>query len=314
MSVANLRRGWRSSSLLAAAGLVMMVGGAAAWVATAPRPAYATDVRAPFDGAGDVERGRQIFAAADCASCHASPGQTDRLRLGGGMALASPYGTFRPPNISQDPVDGIGAWRTVDLANALLSGVSPALKHYYPTFPYGSYARMQPADVADLMAYLKTLPAVPGRPPKHDLAFPFNIRRFIGLWKVIYLDRTPLENDPSKSADWNRGRYLVESVAHCAECHSSRNFAGGIKPQTRFAGGRDPAGTGFASNITPGGIGSWTVEDIAGLLDHGRTPDQRVVGASMAGVVENAHLLPETDRRAMAVYLKTLPPRETAKP
>jgi mono/diheme cytochrome c family protein len=286
----------------------------AAWIATAPRAAYRAGSPAPFDRPGDVQRGRQLFAAGDCASCHASPGQGDPLRLGGGLALASPYGTFRPPNISQDPVDGIGRWRTVDLANALISGVSPASNHYYPTFPYGSYARMQPADMADLMAYLKTLPAVPGRPPPHDLAFPFSIRRFIGVWKLLYLDRTPLEAETSKPADWNRGRYLVETVAHCAECHSSRNVVGGIKSGTRFAGGRDPEGTGFVPNITPMALGSWSVDEIAGLLDHGRTPDLRVVGSSMAGVVENTRTLGQEDRRAIAVYLKSLPPRETATP
>ncbi len=255
-----------------------------------------------------------VFAAGDCASCHASPGQPDRLRLGGGMALASPYGTFRAPNISQHPADGIGGWRTVDLANAMLSGVSPSSRHYYPTFPYGSYARMQPADVADLMAYLKTLPAVPGRAPPHQLSFPFNIRRLVGFWKLIYLDTTPLEPAPGRPADWNRGHYLVETVAHCAECHSSRNVFGGIKPKTRFAGGRDPEGTGFVPNITPAGIGAWRTADIAGLLEHGRTPDLRTVGSSMAGVVENTRELPDEDRQAIAVYLKTLAPRPTPKP
>src|SRR4051812_23220056 len=103
-----------------------LVGAAiATWLLTAPRPAFARDAEPALDGQGDPAKGKLIFAAGDCASCHASPGQPDRLRLGGGLALASPYGTFRIPNISMDPVNGIGSWRTVDLANALLSGVSP---------------------------------------------------------------------------------------------------------------------------------------------------------------------------------------------
>ena len=126
-----------------------------------PQPAYSLSETLPE--IGDADRGRLIFAAGDCASCHASPGQPDRLKLGGGLALASPFGTFRVPNISSDPVDGIGRWTATDLANALLSGVSPAGKHYYPAFPYTSFARMQKADVQDLMAYLRTLPAVAGR-------------------------------------------------------------------------------------------------------------------------------------------------------
>ncbi len=230
------------------------------------------------------------------------------------MALASPYGTFRVPNISPDPVDGIGRWRTVDLANAMLSGVSPNARHYYPTFPYGSYARMRPSDVADLMAYLKTLPAVEGRPPDHELSFPFSIRRLNGFWKLLYLDRTPLEQIPSQSAEWHRGRYLVETVSHCAECHSSRDVFGGIKPKTRYAGGRDPEGTGFVPNITPTGIGTWSTADIAALLEQGHTPDLRRVGSSMEEVVENTRSLSSEDRLAIATYMKSLAPRATPQP
>src|SRR5437588_12371561 len=113
--------------------------GAAAWPLTEPRPAFSNDADEALREKGDPAKGQLVFAAGDCASCHASPGQPDRLRLGGGLALASPYGTFRVPNISSDRKDGIGAWRTVDLANAMRSGVSPDNSHYYPAFPYGSY-------------------------------------------------------------------------------------------------------------------------------------------------------------------------------
>jgi mono/diheme cytochrome c family protein len=313
MKFSARRRGWRAA--IGVAAIALLAGTAAAgWILTSPHPAFRTDDASVPDRAGDAQRGRLIFASGDCASCHASPGQTDRRRLGGGLALASPYGTLHVPNISQDPVDGIGRWRTVDLANAMLSGVSPTSSHYYPVFPYGSYSRMQLNDVVDLMAYLRTLPGVQGRPPEHELAFPFNVRRLIGFWKLIYLDRSPIEPMAGRSAPWNRGRYLVEAVAHCAECHSSRNVLGGIKPTTRFAGGRDPEGTGFVPNITPAGIGSWSEADIAALLDRGQTPDLRTVGSSMAGVVENTHSLTPADREAMAVYVKTLLPRPTAEP
>jgi mono/diheme cytochrome c family protein len=170
------------------------------------------------DQGGDPTRGKLVFEAADCASCHASPGQPDRLRLGGGMELASPFGTFFPPNISPDPNDGIGRWRTIE--------VSPSGQHLYPALPYTSYAHMRVEDVKDLMAYLRTLPAVPGRTPRHELPFPFTIRRLVGFWKFLYLDRTPIRPDPARDAAWNRGRYLVEAVGHCAECHSARNMLG----------------------------------------------------------------------------------------
>src|SRR4051812_28491289 len=163
--------------------VTLCLGATAVWAITAPQRAFPEDTAGSDDG-GNVENGRLVFAAGDCASCHARPGQPDRLRLGGGLALASPYGTFRVPNISMHPVDGIGGWRTVDLANALLSGVSPRGSHYYPAFPYPSYVKMTAADVRDLMAYLRTLPAVAGKAPPHDLAAPFRIRRFVGFWKL----------------------------------------------------------------------------------------------------------------------------------
>jgi mono/diheme cytochrome c family protein len=267
-----------------------------------------------FDAPGDPNRGQQMFALGDCASCHASPGQTDRLHLGGGLALASPYGTFRVPNISPHPVDGIGVWKTVDLANALLRGVSPAGSHYYPVFPYESFAHMTAGDVVDLMAYLRTLPPVSGRAPAHDINFLFQIRRFVGFWKLLYFDRKPIGPVPGGDAKWNRGRYLVESVGHCAECHSTRDIFGGIKAETRFAGGQDPEGVGFAPNITPTRIGDWSKQDIAQLLRSGNTPNHGRVGSSMTEVVTNTAMLSDSDREAMAIYIKSLPARPTPRP
>lgn len=305
-----MRRSRLLVSLLAL-GALGAIGSIAMWVLTAPRPALKG---APTDQEGDPVKGRLIFAAADCASCHASPGQPDRLRLGGGLALASPYGTFRPPNISSDPADGIGAWRTTDLVNAMLSGVSPAGTHYYPVFPYPSYAKMQPGDVADLMAYLRTLPAVSGRAPPHDLNMLFGIRRFVGFWKIMFFDRTPIAPEPNHDDIWNRGRYLAEAVAHCAECHSSRNLFGAIKPDTRFAGGTDPEGVGYFPNITPTRIGDWSEQQIAEMLKSGNTPNHGRVGSSMTDVVTNTAMLPQSDRDAIAVYIRSLPARPTPPP
>jgi mono/diheme cytochrome c family protein len=294
------------------AGLLGLAG-IAAWVASAPRPAFSQAQAGLFEG-GDVERGRIIFAASDCAACHTTPGQADRLRLGGGMTVAGPIGFFRPPNISPDPVDGIGRWQGVDLANALMSGVSPDGRHYYPALPYVDYARMRPGDVADLMAYLRSLPPVAGRPPEHDVPFPFTIRRAIGFWKLLFLDRSPIGEDSSRDPSWNRGRYLVEALGHCAECHATRNLLGSIKASTRYAGGPDQEGTGFVPNITPTGIGGWSRDDLVELLTTGRTPDGRRVASSMADVVLNTAALPLADRQAIADYILSLPPRPTPQP
>jgi mono/diheme cytochrome c family protein len=290
----------------------LAVGGAAVWAMTAPAEPFDQSDRR-LRGQGDPERGRLVFAAGDCASCHARPGQSDRLNLGGGIALASPFGTFRAPNISSHSTDGIGKWTASDLANALIKGVSPRGEHYYPAFPYPSFTGMRLEDVNDLMAYLKTLPAVSGRPPPHDVSMIFRIRRLVGAWKFMFFHegRTPA---PSGDPIRDRGAYLVEAVAHCAECHSSRNLLGAIRQETRFAGGPDPEGVGFVPNITPGRISDWSEADIARLLTAGLTPNHGRIGSSMSDVVFNTTSLPETDRIAIARYIKSLPPRPTPHP
>ena len=304
------RRMPRRALLIAAALLLALLGGAAAWVLSAPRPAFAEAEAARFEG-GDPERGRIVFLAGQCASCHASPGQADRTRLGGGLALASPLGTFNAPNISPDPQDGIGRWRGIDLANALVAGISPGGSHYYPALPYVAYAHMRPEDLRDLMAHLRSLPPVAGKAPPHDLPFPFTIRRGIGLWKLLFLDRSPIPDDPAHDPLWNRGRYLVEALSHCAECHSTRNLLYAVKESARFAGGPDQEGTGFVPNITPQAIGGWSEDAILALLTTGQTPDLRKLGGSMADVVANMAGLPENERRAIARFIHTLPARPT---
>jgi mono/diheme cytochrome c family protein len=173
---------------------------------------------------------------------------------------------------------------------------------------------MQIADVRDLMAYLRTLTAVSGKAPPHDLNPLFRIRRFIGFWKVLYFDRKPIVADSARGAPWNRGQYLAEAVAHCAECHSSRNLFGAIKPDTRFAGGTDPEGTGYFPNITPTRIGDWSERDVAEMMKTGNTPNHGRVGSSMTAVVTNLATLPQSDRDAIAAYVKSLPARPTPQP
>ncbi|MBV9829353.1 MAG: c-type cytochrome [Alphaproteobacteria bacterium] len=286
----------------------------ALWVVTAPRPAFTESMAAELEKPGEPARGKVVFDAGGCASCHASPGQTDRHRLGGGLALGSPFGTFHVPNISPDRQDGIGAWRTLDLANALMSGVSPKHQHYYPALPYTDYAHMRVEDARDLMAYLRTLPPVSGRAPPHELAFPLSVRRFVGLWKLLYLDRSPVKNDPAQSPEWNRGLYLVTALDHCGACHSSRNLIGGVEPKTLFAGGPDQDGVGFVPNITPAGIGHWAAADLRRALTTGLTPGDRPLGSTMAEVVTDVASLPGDDQQAIVTYIRSLPSRPTPSP
>jgi mono/diheme cytochrome c family protein len=292
--------------VLAALVLVVLGGAAVLFFITAPTrvDASALPVRTP-----DLANGRTMFLVGGCASCHAGSNE-DRMRLGGGRALRSPFGTFYAPNISPDPQDGIGGWSEADFVTAMWKGTSPDGRHYYPACPYPSYQRMRLDDVRDLYAYLRTVPAVAGRARDHDLPFPFNIRRVVGGWKVLYLDGAPFRPDPSKSDRWNRGAYLVNGPGHCAECHSPRDALGGIVEAQRFAGGPDPEGEGWVPNITQKGLAEWSEKDIAYLLETGDTPDGDSVGGSMTEVIRNTSQLSADDRAAIAAYVKSLPPVE----
>jgi mono/diheme cytochrome c family protein len=256
----------------------------------------------------DLANGKTVFHAGGCASCHATPNQDDKTRLGGGLGLKSPFGTFYVPNISPDRNNGIGGWTEAEFVTALAKGTSQVGEHYYPAFPYTSYQRARTADLRDLFAYLKTLPPVQSRAPDHDLPFPYNVRRGVGLWKQWYLDDKPFTPDPSKPEAWNRGAYLVNALAHCAECHSPRDVFGGIIESQRFAGGPSPDGKGWVPNITQKSLGKWSDGDIAYLLETGSVPDGDSVGGDMAAVVRNTAQLSAADRAAIATYIKSLPP------
>jgi mono/diheme cytochrome c family protein len=290
--------------VLMALAVLPVVGFAVFWIVTIPAviPASALAERTP-----DLANGKVMFYAGGCASCHATPGQQDPTHLGGGLPLVSPFGTFYPPNISPDRKDGIGTWSEADFVTALLKGTSPHGQHYYPAFPYPSYQHIKLDDARDLFAYLRTLPAVSGQAPPHQLPLPFRWRRLIGGWDFLFLDGKPFTPDTSKSAQWNRGAYLVNGPGHCAECHSPRNILGAIETDKRFAGGPDLSGKGWVPNITQKGLGDWSEEDIAYLLETGHTPDGDSVGGSMTEVIRNTSQLPGADREAIAVYLKSLP-------
>jgi mono/diheme cytochrome c family protein len=288
----------------AAAGLAVF------WFVTVPAtvPANALASRS-----ADPANGKEMFYAGGCTSCHATPGQDDKRRLGGGLGLKSPFGTFYVPNISPDPNDGIGKWSEADFVTAMTKGTSPDGRHYFPAFPYTSYQHMRIEDVRDLFAHLKTLPPVAGRVRDHDVPFPFNVRRTLGGWKLLFLDGKPFEPDAAKSAQWNRGAYLVNGPGHCAECHSPRNLLGGIVASQRFGGGPNPEGEGWVPNITQKALGDYSEKDIDYLLETGNTPDGDSVGGAMTPVVRNTSQLTPQDRAAIAAYVKSLPPVEGPK-
>src|SRR5271166_5295338 len=300
----------RVAFALASAAVIVAAAVGAAWTITAPRGVGA-EVASAVSTAGDPEAGRNVFFIAGCESCHMSPGQKDPFRLGGGTELKTPFGSFYPPNISPHRADGIGAWSAVDFADALMAGVSRQGEHLYPAFPYPSYRRMSVDDVRNLYAFLRTLPPVSGRAPANALAFPFSIRRAVALWKLLYLPTIehPLAVDPTD--DEARGRYLVQGPGHCAECHSPRDFLGGIIASRRLTGGPLPDGKGKAPNITAHGLRDWSESDISDALSTGFTPSGDVLGSAMAAVVRSLSHAPAADLAAIAHYLKTVEPGAT---
>lgn len=311
-----MRRLRTALSIIAACAIFAL---AALWILTLPAvvPASALPPRTP-----NLANGESMFNIGGCSSCHAvpndSPAKVDPKRLGGGLALKSPFGTFYAPNISPDPKDGIGNWSEANFVTALWKGTSDRRTNLYPAFPYTSYHYMRLDDVRDLFAYLKTLPPVQARSRRHELSFPFNERRLLGAWKLLFLGEGSWAPDPTKSAQFNRGAYLVNGPGHCAECHSPRNILGGIIESQRFAGGPAPDGDGWVPNITPfalqGGDETWSEKDIASFLGDGMTPSGDFAGGPMAEVIRNTSLLSAEDRAAMANYLAALPPRQGPKP
>jgi mono/diheme cytochrome c family protein len=263
--------------------------------------------------AAAAKRGEYLVDAANCAGCH-TDAKHNGPRFAGGGAVATPFGTYYSRNITPDPIDGIGAWSDRDFLRALRRGISPAGEHYFPAFPFPSFTGMTDRDILDIRAYLLTQQpaAIPNKP--HDVPFPYDVRATMLGWRLLYFDEGPLAPDPKASPEWNRGNYLVNAVSHCGECHTPRNFLGASDTGRRFAGARLAGEDGkegkLAPNITPdaaAGIGKWSVEDIVAVLHRGVTPDGDFVAAPMSEVVAGTAKLTDADRRAIAVYLKSLP-------
>ena len=281
-----------------------VLGAALGWFLTRPAaldPDYGSDLSA------DPEAGALIFAAGGCVSCHAVPKSEGeaQLVLAGGLAFPSDFGTFYAPNISPDPTHGIGSWTLPQFAHALTKGVSPAGQHYYPAFPYTAYGHLAPQDVADLFAYMRTLPTSDTPSKAHEVSFPFNIRRGLGAWKLLFANDDYVlggEHD----AEVLRGRYLAEGLAHCGECHTPRNALGALDRSAWLTGAPNPSGKGKIPGITPAQL-DWSRVDLVAYFTTGFTPDYDSAGGEMAEVVRNLAQLPESDREAIAAYLKALP-------
>jgi mono/diheme cytochrome c family protein len=258
-----------------------------------------------------VERGRYLFAAGGCYACHTDiKGKGEPLA--GGTEIKTPFGSFYGPNITPDPVHGIGRWTDADFVRALRAGVSPRGPHFFPAFPYTSFTNITDSDLRDIKAYIFSVKPVakPSRP--HDVSFPFDWRFLQTFWRWLYFTPGPFVPDPAKPAEWNRGAYLVEALGHCGECHTPRTALGGLETDRAMAGTFNEAENAVVPNISPDpetGIGKWSDDDIVTALKLGMLPDGDFVGSLMGEVVNHGtSKLTDADLKAMAVYLRSLPP------
>lgn len=260
-----------------------------------------------------VERGLYMLRAAGCTTCHTDE-KGGGQPLAGGRALKTPFGTYYSPNITPDPQTGIGGWSNEMFLDALKRGRAPDGSHYFPVFPYTTYARLSDEDGLAIKAYLDSLEPVRQANREHDVPPPFSWRWTMTFWKWLFFEPGEWPGDSSRSADWNRGGYLVEAAAHCGECHTPRNAMGALERDMHMAGTADGPDGEVVPNITPHegtGIGSWSQGDIVALLRDGLKPNFDDVQGSMAEAIEDGlRHLREEDLQAIAVYLKALPPIE----
>jgi mono/diheme cytochrome c family protein len=273
-------------------------------MASGMAPAWAQG--APNDAAA---RGEYIFNIAGCLGCHTVP-KTGQ-RLAGGRALKTPFGTFYSPNITPDRETGIGGWTDEDFIRALREGKAPDGTSYFPAFPYTSFTHLTDQDILDLKAYIDAQPAVSQPNKPHEVSPPFGWRFLLPVWQALFLDHGGLPDEPDRDERWKRGRYLVQAAGHCGECHSPRNFLGGIDHGRMLAGSASGPEGKAVPNITSDpekGIGKWSEGELTFMLEIGMQPDGDFVGGGMNEVVENStSKLTAEDRTAIATYLRTVP-------
>ena len=274
----------------------------------APHGAEAVDLQS----ADLIERGRYLAVAADCAACHTKPGGKP---YAGGVVLDTPFGKLVGPNITPDPEAGIGAWTDDEFVAALRDGRGRGGVRLYPAMPYPAYTKMTRQDALAIRAYLQTVAPAPDKIESNQLPFPFNIRSTMIVWNVVNFTPERLKPDPSKSAQWNRGRYLVDALGHCGTCHTPKTIMGADKNSAYLQGGL--LQDWFAPNITADkrkGIGSWSIDQIGDYLRTGANPNAIATDGMAEEVVHSSSQMTDDDLHAIAVYLKSLVPEHEASP
>jgi mono/diheme cytochrome c family protein len=259
-----------------------------------------------------VARGAYLARAGDCMACHTAHGGA---AYAGGRAILTPFGAIHSPNITPDDETGIGRWNADDFWRALHNGKAKDGKLLYPAFPYPDYTRVTRADADAMFAYLRSLPPVRQVSKAPELRFPFNYRPLLIGWRALYFRPGVYRPEPTQSAEWNRGAYLVQGLGHCEACHTPRNLLGATESGGNLSGALIPMLNWYASSLTGGaeeGLGKWDVQDVTDLLKTGVSARGAVAGPMAEVVRQSLQHLSTQDVRAMAVYLKSLPQSETA--
>jgi mono/diheme cytochrome c family protein len=265
------------------------------------------------DRTRQIDEGRYISRLGDCGACHTRPGGAP---FAGGLPIATPFGAVMSSNITPDRNTGIGAWSDEDFYRAVTDGIGRNGEYLYPAMPFTSFTKMTRSDVAAVKAYLFSLPPVHAPQLPSNLAFPFDMRWTMFAWRVLYFHRGVYRPNPKRSAQWNRGAYLVTGAGHCGECHSPRNILGATESGKSLAGGKD--GRWLAPNISADrrwGLGAKTVHDIVTFLKTGEQKSEGVAIGPMAQVVHDSlRYISTADLRAIAVFLKSAAARSPRAP
>ena len=261
-----------------------------------------------------INRGEYLARAGDCVACHTVP---NGPMFAGGRAMATPFGNLYVPNITPDDETGIGAWSADDFHRMMHTGVSKNGTLLYPAMPFASYTQVTRSDNDAIYAYLMSVAPVKQKNREHELRFPFNNRELLIGWRTLYFKAGEFQPTPGQSAEWNRGAYLVKGLGHCAMCHTAVNALGGSSESKAFEGGMIPNQNWYAPSLTSNreaGLGDWKIEDIADLLQVGVSHRGTVYGPMAEVVYNSLQYLTDEDARAMAIYLKALPQKDTAPP
>jgi len=280
------------------ASIISVAGVAVAFIWLTP---FSVNVAGTFQG--DINRGKNIAVAGDCVACHPAPG--GKL-FAGSLSIVTSFGKIVTSNITPDPETGIGGI-DVELFNRVTrEGIGIKGQRLYPAMPYNHYAGVTDQDLADLKAYLDTIPPVKNKVEANQLPFPFNVRQLIIGWNLLFFHAEVFRPDLAKTPQWNRGSYLVDGLGHCASCHTSKNFWGGDNLATLHGGEVNGWNTPSLVKAPRVGLGRWTIEDIVSYLATGGS-QHAVAAGPMDEVVSNSMSKADVDISAVAVYLKSLP-------